>query len=263
MSYYVEELPAFWEMRRHFKTKFKLAYRRYNLPEFVYWYCQWIIADENNPHCNMFWLDYLKNIRFYQIVMNRARAADKSGLDSRPFLSDIIRETCPIAGFFIGSEPDHRKWKYRRFSATDIISLVEQAAEVAAFKEKYLKVPAETQLAGQPSPCKEIADACRTDNPLKYAWWWSVWTATKDRRHLDNRYWDDFDRMSARDLLHRLKDYQDLFNTKDSDGQYIFDVFRNPFSDTGHFGTASLPIVRAIQCLEPFVNYKKMGTVPK
>ena len=211
----------------------------------------------------MFWLDYLKNIRFYQIVMNRARAADKSGLDSRPYFSDIIRETCPIAGFFIGSEPDHRKWKYRRFSATDVISLVEQATEVAAFKEKYLKVPAETQLAGQPFPYKEIADACRTDNPLKYAWWWSVWTATKDRRHLDNRYWDDFDRMSARDLLHRLKDYQDLFNTKDSDGHYIFDVFRNPFSDTGYFGMASLPIVRAIQCLEPFVNYKKMGTVPK
>lgn len=263
MSYYVEELPAFWEMRRHFKTKFKLAYRRYDLPEFVYWYCQWIIADENNPHCNMFWLDYLKNIRFYQIVMNRARATDKSGLDSRPYFSDIIRETCPIAGVFIGSEPDHRKWRYRQFSATDVIGLIEQAAEVAAFKEKYLKVPAETQLAGQPSPCKEIADACRTDNPLKYAWWWSVWTATKDRRHLDNRYWDDFDRMSARDLLHRLKDYQDLFNTKDSDGHYIFDVFRNPFSDTGYFGMASLPIVRAIQCLEPFVNYKKMGTVPK
>ena len=263
MSYYVEELPAFWEMRRHFKTKFKLAYRRYDLPEFVYWYCQWIIADENNPHCNMFWLDYLKNIRFYQIVMNRARATDKSGLDSRPYFSDIIRETCPIAGVFIGSEPDHRKWRYRQFSATDVIGLIEQAAEVAAFKEKYLKVPAETQLAGQPSPCKEIADACRTDNPLKYAWWWSVWTATKDRRHLDNRYWDDFDRMSARDLLHRLKDYQDLFNTKDSDGHYIFDVFRNPFSDTGYFGMASLPIVRAIQCLEPFVNYKKIGTVPK
>ena len=202
----------------------------------------------------MFWLDYLKNIGFCQIVMNRARAADKSGLNSKPFLSDIIRETCPIAGVFIGSEPDHEKWRYRQFSATDVISLVEQAAEVAAFKEKYLKVPAETQLAGQPSPCKEIADACMTGNLPKYAWWWAVWTATKDRRHLANRYWDDFDRMSALDLLHRLKDYQDLFNTKDSNGQYIFDVFRNPFSDTEHFGTASLPIVRAIQCIEPFVN---------
>ena len=259
MSYYVEELPAFWKMRRHFRTKFELAYRRYDLPEFVYWYCQWVIADEDNPHCNMFWLDYLKNIGFCQIVMNRARAADKSGLNSKPFLSDIIRETCPIAGVFIGSEPDHRKWKYRQFSATDVIGFIEQAAEVAAFKEKYLKVPAETQLAGQPSPCKEIADACMTGNLPKYAWWWAVWTATKDRRHLANRYWDDFDRMSALDLLHRLKDYQDLFNTKDSNGQYIFDVFRNPFSDTEHFGTASLPIVRAIQCIEPFANYKKDG----
>ena len=113
MSYYVEELPAFWKMRRHFKMKFELAYRRYDLPEFVYWYCQWVMADEDNPHCNMFWLDHLKNIRFYQIVMNRARSADKSGLDSRPYFSDIIRETCPIAGVVIGSEPDHRKWKYR------------------------------------------------------------------------------------------------------------------------------------------------------
>ena len=130
---------------------------------------------------------------------------------------------------------------------------------MAAFKEKYLKVPAETQLAGQPSPCKEIADACRAGNILKYAWWWAVWTATKDRGHLENRYWDDFARMSARNLLYLLKNYRDLFNAKDSNGQHIFDVFRNPFSDTEHFGTASLPIVRAIQCIEPFANYKKDG----
>ena len=259
MSYYVEELPAFWKMRRHFKMKFELAYRRYDLPEFVYWYCQWVMADEDNPHCNMFWLDHLKNIRFYQIVMDKARAADKSDLASRPFLSDIIRETCPIAGIFMGSEPDHKKWRYRQFSATDVIGLIEPAAEVATFKEKYMKVPDETQLAGQPSPCKEIADASRAGNILKYAWWWAVWTATKDRGHLENRYWDDFARMSARNLLYLLKNYRDLFNAKDSSGQHIFDVFRNPFSDTEHFGTASLPIVRAIQCIEPFANYKKDG----
>lgn len=255
MSYYVEELPAFWEMRRHFKTKFELAYRRYDLPEFVYWYCQWVIADEDNPHCNMFWLDHLKNIGFYQIIMNKARAVDKSCLDSRPYLSDIIRETCPIAGVFIGSEPNHKKWRYKQFTPIDVIGLIGQAAKVAAFKEKYMKnTPVETLLTGELSPCKEIADACRTGDLLQYAWWWSVWTATKDRGHLDNRYWDDFDRMSARDLLRRLKSYLELFNTKDSTGRHIFDVFRNPFSGTEHFGTASLPIVRAIQCIEPFVN---------
>ena len=262
MSYYVEELPDFWEMRKNFKTRFELAYRRYDLPEFVYWYCQWVIADKDNPHCNMFWLDHLKNIGFYQIIMNRERS-DKAGFagnstdrPSRPFLSDIIRETCPIAGVFIGSEPDCRKWKYRQLSPTDILVLSGQAADVAAFKEMYMKVPAETQLVGQPSPCKEIAEACRTGNILKYAWWWAVWTATKDRGHLDNKYWDDADRMSARDLLPRLKSYLALLDTKDINGKYIYDVFRNPFSDTQHFETVSLPIIRAIQCLEPFANHK-------
>ena len=151
---------------------------------------------------DMFWLDHLKNIGFYQIIMNRERS-DKAGF--------------------------------------------------AAFKEKYMKASAEIQLVGQPSPCKEIAEACRTGNILKYAWWWAVWTATKDRGHLDNKYWDDADRMSARDLLPRLKSYLALLDTKDINGKYIYDVFRNPFSDTEHFETASLPIIRAIQCLEPFV----------
>lgn len=261
MSYYVEELPYFWEMRKNFKTRFELAYRRYDLPEFVYWYCQWVIADKDNPHCNMFWLDHLKNIGFYQIIMNRERS-DKAGFagnstdrPSRPFLSDIIRETCQIAGIFIGSEPDHKKWRYKQFTPTDVIGLIGQAAKVAAFKEKYMKnAPVETLLAGELSPCKEIADACRTGDLLQYAWWWAVWTATKDRGHLDNKYWDDADRMSARDLLPRLKSYLALLDTKDINGKYIYDVLCNPFSGTEHFGTASLPIVRAIQCIEPFVN---------
>lgn len=256
MPYYLENLQEFRNARKIFKTRLDIAYRNRDLPEFIYQYCQWIISDKENPLANMFWLDYNNAINLHQIRKHTSRIKGTgAGRDqTMPPLSDILSRLIPTAAVFIGSTPETHKWNYRQFSPFNIMSLGPSAIETADFREKYMTIPPKRLKTCLSASEKEMAKACMNNDLPGYAWWWSVWTATKDRGHLEGGYWDNSDNISPRALLLRLKNYLALFNTKDRNGQYIYDVFRNPFSDTEHFGTASLPVVRAIQCIEPFYD---------
>ena len=184
MSYYVDNLWELRKARKIFKAKLDIAYRKCDLPEFVYQYCQWIISDGNNPLANMFWLDYNNAINLHQLRKCQSRlhsTASETAKHAFPALSDILPELIPTATAFIGSTANPGKWNYRQFTPFDIINLSSDAIDVADFKEKYMTAPSKVMKAGMSAPEIRIAKACIDNDLPGYAWWWSVWTATKVR----------------------------------------------------------------------------------
>lgn len=197
--------------RKIFKAKLDIAYRKCDLPEFVYQYCQWIISDGNNPLANMFWLDYNNAINLHQLRKCQSRlhsTASETAKHAFPALSDILPELIPTEAAFIGSTANPGKWNYRQFTPFDIINLSSDAIDVADFKEKYMTAPSKVMKAGMSAPEIRIAKACIDNDLPGYAWWWSVWTATKVRGNLIDKYWDDCRKMSPTELYRRLKEYR-------------------------------------------------------
>ena len=265
MSYYVDNLWELRKARKIFKAKLDIAYRKCDLPEFVYQYCQWIISDGNNPLANMFWLDYNNAINLHQLRKCQSRlhsTASETAKHAFPALSDILPELIPTAAAFIGSTANPGKWNYRQFTPFDVIDLSSDAIDVADFKEKYMTAPSKVMKAGMSAPEIGIAKACIDNDLPGYAWWWSVWTITKIRGNLNDRYWDDCRKMSPTELYRRLKEYRQLFETKDSKGCYVYDVLCNPFRKTANpsgctrpdFEKPLQPVLCALKCLEPFVG---------
>ena len=159
----------------------------------------------------MFWLDYNNAINLHQLRKCQSRlhsTASETAKHAFPALSDILPELIPTEAAFIGSTANPGKWNYRQFTPFDIINLSSDAIDVADFKEKYMTAPSKVMKAGMSAPEIRIAKACIDNDLPGYAWWWSVWTATKVRGNLIDKYWDDCRKMSPTELYRRLKEYR-------------------------------------------------------
>ena len=131
--------------------------------------------------------------------------------------------------------------------------LHQNAEEIDSFMNFYLDCP----IVGEASylNCIEQQMNCarQSFNIVDFAYWWSAWNLTKVKGSLDNSFWENRLRLTDKALLDTLNEFLEILMTKDSQGNYIHDVFKNPSMDID-WTVPCEALNLAIKCLEHFIE---------
>ena len=95
--------------------------------------------------------------------------------------------------------------------------------------------------------------ARQESNIVDFAYWWSVWNITKVKGYLDNSFWENRPQLTDKALLDTLNEFLEILMTKDSQGNYIHDVFKNPSMDID-WAVPCEALNLAIKCLKHFIE---------
>ena len=117
----------------------------------------------------------------------------------------------------------------------------------------YLDFPIDGEPSYLNSIERQMNCARQESNIVDFAYWWSVWNITKVNGRLDNSFWDNRRRLSQKSLLETMNEFLNIQMEKDSEGNYIYDVFKNPSMDVD-WGVPCEAVHLAIKCLEHFVE---------
>lgn len=131
--------------------------------------------------------------------------------------------------------------------------LHQDAEEIDSFMNFYLDLP----IDGEPSYLNSIEQqmncARQESNIVDFAYWWSVWNITKVKGYLDNSFWENRPQLTDKALLDTLNEFLEILMTKDSQGNYIHDVFKNPSMDID-WAVQCEALNLAIKCLKHFIE---------
>lgn len=131
--------------------------------------------------------------------------------------------------------------------------LHQDAEEIDSFMNFYLDLP----IDGEPSYLNSIEQqmncARQSFNIVDFAYWWSVWNITKVKGYIDNTFWENRPQLTDKALLDTLNEFLEILMTKDSQGNYIHDVFKNPSMDID-WGVPCEALNLAIKCLKHFIE---------
>lgn len=131
--------------------------------------------------------------------------------------------------------------------------LHQDAEEIDSFMNFYLDLP----IDGEPSYLNSIEQqmncARQESNIVDFAYWWSVWNITKVKGYLDNSFWENRPQLTDKALLDTLNEFLEILMTKDSQGNYIHDVFKNPSMDID-WAVPCEALNLAIKCLKHFIE---------
>ena len=131
--------------------------------------------------------------------------------------------------------------------------LHQDAEEIDSFMNFYLDLP----IDGEPSYLNSIEQqmncARQESNIVDFAYWWSAWNLTKVKGSLDNSFWENRPQLTDKALLDTLNEFLEILMTKDSQGNYIHDVFKNPSMDID-WAVPCEALNLAIKCLKHFIE---------
>ncbi len=135
-----------------------------------------------------------------------------------------------------------------------VMALHRDAIEIDTFMETYLDLPIQNPVSYLKSIEDMMNSARQSFDIVDFACWWSVWNITKVKGSLDNSFWENRNRLTDRELLGVLNEFLDIQMVKDSQGNYIHDVFKNP-SVVGHDWSVPCEVLHlAIKCLKHFID---------
>ena len=129
----------------------------------------------------------------------------------------------------------------------------QDAVEIDSFMNYYLDLPIDGEPSYLNSIERQMNCARQESNIVDFAYWWSVWNITKVNGRLDNSFWDNRRRLSPKRLLDTMNEFLNIQMEKDSKGNYIHDVFKNPSMDID-WGVPCEVVHLAIKCLEHFIE---------
>lgn len=131
--------------------------------------------------------------------------------------------------------------------------LHQDAVEIDAFMNFYLDRPIVGEASYLNSIEQQMNCARQSFNIVDFAYWWSAWNLTKVKGSLDNSFWENRPQLTDKALLDTLNELLDIQMTKDSQGNYIHDVFKNP--SMGIDWVLPCEVVHlAIKCLKHFID---------
>ena len=131
--------------------------------------------------------------------------------------------------------------------------LHQDAVEIDSFMNFYLDLPIDGEPSYLNSIERQMNCARQESNIVDFAYWWSAWNITKVNGHLDNSFWENRCRLSPKRLLDTMNEFLNIQMEKDSKGNYIHDVFKNPSMDID-WGVPCEVVHLAIKCLEHFIE---------
>ena len=131
--------------------------------------------------------------------------------------------------------------------------LHQDAVEIDAFMNFYLDRPIVGEASYLNSIEQQMNCARQESNIVDFAYWWSVWNITKVKGYLDNTFWENRPQLTDKALLDTLNEFLEILMTKDSQGNYIHDVFKNPSMDID-WAVPCEALNLAIKCLKHFIE---------
>ena len=131
--------------------------------------------------------------------------------------------------------------------------LHQDAEEIDSFMNFYLDCPIVGEASYLNSIEQQMNCARQESNIVDFAYWWSVWNITKVKGYLDNTFWENRPQLTDKALLDTLNEFLEILMTKDSQGNYIHDVFKNPSMDID-WAVPCEALNLAIKCLKHFIE---------
>ena len=131
--------------------------------------------------------------------------------------------------------------------------LHQDAEEIESFMNFYLDRPIVGQASYMNSIEQQMNCARQESNIVDFAYWWSAWIITKVKGYLDHSFWENRPQLTDKALLDTLNEFLEILMTKDSQGDYIYDVFKNPSMDID-WAVPCEALNLAIKCLKHFIE---------
>ena len=131
--------------------------------------------------------------------------------------------------------------------------LHQDAEEIDSFMNFYLDCPIVGEASYLNSIEQQMNCTRQESNIVDFAYWWSVWNITKVKGYLDNSFWENRPQLTDKALLDTLNEFLEILMTKDSQGNYIHDVFKNPSMDID-WAVQCEALNLAIKCLKHFIE---------
>ena len=168
-------------------------------------------------------------------------------------VTDVLNECKAIIDQLVDEHPSLRESAVNGTTLGKVMALHQDAIGIDTFMETYLDLPIQNPVSYLTSIEDMMNCARQSFDIVDFAYWWSVWNITKVKGSLDNSFWENRNRFTDRVLLGTLNEFLDIQMMKDAQGNYIYDVFKNP--SIGIDWKEPCEVLNlAIKCLKYFID---------
>lgn len=169
-------------------------------------------------------------------------------------VSDVLNECRAIIDQLVDEHSSLRESAVNGTTLGKVMALHQDAIGIDTFMETYLDLPIQNPVSYLTSIEDMMNCARQSFDIVDFAYWWSVWNITKVKGTLDNSFWENLNGLTDRALFGTLNEYLDIQMVKDSQGNYVYDVFKNP-SFVGNDWSVPCEVLHlAIKCLKHFID---------
>ena len=168
-------------------------------------------------------------------------------------VSDVLNECRAIIDQLVDEHPSLRESAVNGTTLGKVMALHQDAIGIDTFMETYLDLPIQNPVSYLTSIEDMMNCARQSFDIVDFAYWWSVWNITKVKGSLDNSFWENRNRFTDRELLGILNEFLDIQMMKDAQGNFIYDVFKNPSINQDWKNPCEV-LNLAIKCLKHFID---------
>ena len=168
-------------------------------------------------------------------------------------VSDVLNECRAIIDQLVDEHPSLRESAVNGTTLGKVMALHQDAIGIDTFMETYLDLPIQNPVSYLTSIEDMMNCARQSFDIVDFAYWWSVWNITKVKGSLDNSFWESRNRFTDRELLGILNEFLDIQMMKDAQGNFIYDVFKNPSINQDWKNPCEV-LNLAIKCLKHFID---------
>ena len=172
-------------------------------------------------------------------------------------VTDVLNECRAIIDQLVDEHPSLRESAVNGTTLGKVMALHQDAIGIDTFMETYLDLPIQNPVSYLTSIEDMMNCARQSFDIVDFAYWWSVWNITKVKGSLDNSFWENRNGFTDRVLLGTLNEFLDIQMIKDSQGNFIYDVLKNPSMDQDWKEPCEV-LYLAITCLKHFIDIEDL-----
>ena len=169
-------------------------------------------------------------------------------------VSDVLNECRAIIDQLVDEHPSLRELAVNGTTLGKVMALHQDAIGIDTFMETYLDLPIQNPVSYLTSIEDMMNCARQSFDIVDFAYWWSVRNITKVKGSLDNSFWENRNRFTDRELLGIFNEFLDIQMIKDSQGNYVYDIFKNPSAEGQDWVIPCEVLLHAIKCLKHFID---------
>ena len=169
-------------------------------------------------------------------------------------LTAALNECRTIIDQLVAEHPNLNESAVNGTTLGKVMAQHQDAIGIDTFMEKCLDLPIQNPVSYLTSIEDMMNCARQSFDIVDFAYWWSVRNITKVKGCLDNSFWENLNGLTDRALFGTLNEYLDIQMVKDSQGNYVYDIFKNPSAEGQDWVIPCEVLLHAIKCLKHFID---------